>query len=192
MAGRRAPVTVTLHVVSSLDGFIARTDNSVSWLEAGEEYEKGVSEGTVGEDVETIDCFVLGSRTYEHALELGWPYGDTPTVVVTSRTLPSAKASVEFYSGDLDTLMAERLAPRYRNIWLVGGALLCRSFLRLGLVDEIRLSIAPVLLGGGLRLFDDSSTETRWRLKDAVAYKTGFVELQYARNELSYTGSGIR
>ena len=178
-------MTVTLHVVSSLDGFIARTDNSVSWLEAGEEYEKGVSEGTVGEGVETIDCFVLGSRTYEHALELGWPYGDTPTVVVTSRTLPSAKASVEFYSGDLDTLMAERLAPRYRNIWLVGGAMLCRSFLRLGLVDEIRLSIAPVLLGGGLRLFDDSSTETRWRLKDVVAYKTGFVELQYARNELS-------
>jgi dihydrofolate reductase len=57
--------------------------------------------------------------------------------------------------------------------------MLCQSFLRLGLVDEIRLSIAPILLGDGLRLFGDSGTEKRWRLKDVVAYKTGFVELLY-------------
>ncbi len=57
--------------------------------------------------------------------------------------------------------------------------MLCQSFLKLGLVDEIRLSIAPVLLGDGLRLFGNSSTEQRWRLKDVVAYKTGFVELSY-------------
>ncbi len=59
--------------------------------------------------------------------------------------------------------------------------MLCQSFLRLGLVDEIRLSIAPVSLGDGLRLFANSSTEKRWRLKDVVAYKTGFVELLYGR-----------
>ena len=87
---------------------------------------------------------------------------------------------MEFYSGDLKTLLIdERLAPRYRNIWLVGGAMLCQSFVRLGLVDEIRLSVMPVLLGDGLRLFGHSSTETRWRLIDAVAYKTGVVELVY-------------
>ena len=59
--------------------------------------------------------------------------------------------------------------------------MLCQSFLRLGLVDEIRLSVMPVLLGDGLRLFGNSSTETRWRLKDVVAYKTGIVELLYRR-----------
>ena len=128
-----------------------------------------------------IDCYVLGSRTYEHALQLGWPYGDTPTVVVTNRELPSTRKSVEFYSGDLKRLVDEILAPRYGNIWLVGGAMLCQSFLRLGLVDEIRLSVVPVLLGDGLRLFGNSSTETRWRLKDVVAYKTGIVELWYGR-----------
>ena len=101
----------------------------------------------------SIDCYVLGSRTYQHALELGWPYGDTPTVVVTSRQWPSARPSVEFYSGDLKTLVHDQLAPRFRNIWLVGGAMLCQRFLSLGLVDEIRLTIAPVLLGDGLRLF---------------------------------------
>ena len=172
--------TVTLHVVSSLDGFIARKDNSVSWMDSSDVYERGVTDD--GSDViQSIDCYVLGSRTYEHALQLGWPYGDTPTIVVTNRELPSTRKSVEFYSGDLKRLVDEKLAPRYGNIWLVGGAMLCQSFLRHGLVDEIRLSVMPVLLGDGLRLFGNSSTETRWRLKDVVASKTGIVELSYGR-----------
>lgn len=172
--------TVTLHVVSSLDGFIARKDNSVSWLDSCEDvYEAGVSEDSAEEIIKAIDCYVLGSRTYEHALQLGWPYGDTPVVVITNRVLPSTRNSVEFYSGDLKRLVDEILAPRYGNIWLVGGAMLCQSFLTLGLVDEIRLSIAPVLLGDGLRLFGNSSTEKRWQLKDVAAYKNGFVELLY-------------
>ena len=89
-AGRRKcnRVKSNMHVVSSLDGFIARKDNSVSWLDVkGSVYEAGVSiskEEAVA-FVKAIDCYVLGSRTYEHALELGWPYGDTPTVVVTGR-----------------------------------------------------------------------------------------------------------
>lgn len=179
-------LTVTLHVVSSLDGFIAKYDNSVSWLDiSGEVYERGVSEESAEELVRAIDCYVLGSHTYEHALQLGWPYGHTPTVVVTNRALPSTRKSVEFYSGDLKRLVDEILAPRYGNIWLVGGAMLCQSFLRLGLVDEIRLSVVPVLLGDGLRLFGNSSTETRWRLKDVVAYKTGVVELLYGRESSS-------
>ena len=175
---RRA--TVTLHMVSSLDGIIAKKDNSVTWLDdSGDVYEKGVSGGNAEEFVKAIDCFVLGARTYEHALQLGWPYGDTPTVVLTNRELPSTRKSVEFYSGDLNRLVDEVLAPRYGSIWLVGGAMLCQDFLRLGLVDEIRLSIIPVLLGDGLRLFDSSGIETRWQLQDVVAYRNGIVELWY-------------
>lgn len=171
--------TITLHMVSSLEGVIARKDNSVSWLDdSGDVYEKGISDDADKEAVQTIDCFVLGSRTYEHALQLGWPYGDTPAVVVTSRKLPSARKSVEFYSGDLKKLVDEVLAP-YRNIWLVGGAMLCQSFLRLNLLDEIRLAIVPVLLGDGLRLFDNLDEEKRWSLKNVIAYKTGVVELLY-------------
>ena len=172
--------TVTLHVVSSLDGFIARKDNTVSWMDTQGVYEAGVSisEEEAAQFVKGIDCYVLGSRTYEHALELGWPYGDTPTVVVSGRTWPSARKSVEFYSGDLETLVRQKLAPRFRNIWLVGGAMLGQSFLSLGLVDEIRLTIAPVLLGDGLRLFGEM-TEKTGDLKNVVAYKNGFVDLHY-------------
>jgi len=175
--------SITLHMVSSLDGFIAKKDNSVSWLEnSGSVYEAGVSisEEAAAAFVKAIDCYVLGSRTYEHALELGWPYGDTPVVVVTGRDLEAKKKSIEFYSGDLKTLVDEKLAPRYRNIWLVGGAMLCQRFLSLGLVDKINLMIAPVLLGEGLRLFDGSASEEKWNLKNVVAYKNGFVELLYS------------
>jgi dihydrofolate reductase len=100
--------------------------------------------------------------------------------VVTSRKLNPTRNSVEFYSGDLKTLVDDQLAPRYRNIWLVGGAMLSQRFLELGLVDEIMLTIAPVLLGEGLRLFDGSPTEQRWNLKNVVAYRNGFVELSYS------------
>ena len=180
--------TVTLHVVSSLDGFIAKKDNTVSWLESsGDVYEGGVSEDDADEVIQSIGCYVLGSRTYEHALELGWPYGDTPTVVVTNRELPSTRKSVEFYSGDLKRLVDEILAPRYQNIWLVGGAMLCQSFLKLGLVNEIRLMIAPVLLGDGLRLFDNSGIERRWRLKNVVAHRNGIVELSYRNRSADST-----
>lgn len=171
--------TITLHMVSSIDGVIAKRDNSVSWLEdSGDVYEKGVADDGA-QEVAAIDCFVLGSRTYEHALEIGWPYGDTPTIVVTSRKLPAIRQSVAFYSGDLRKLVDEVLAPRYRNVWLVGGAMLCRGFLELGLVDEIRLAVVPVVLGDGLRLFDESCAEQRWKLGNVVAYRTGVVELSY-------------
>ncbi len=169
-------------MVSSLDGFIAKKDNSVSWLnDDGPVYEAGISISAeeAAAFIKTIDCYVLGSRTYEHALELGWPYGDTPVVVVSSRELSSTRKSVEFYSGDLRTLVDVKLAARYRNIWLVGGAMLCQRFLELSLVDEIVLTIAPVLLGEGLRLFGGSLAEERWRLKNVAAYKNGFVEMSY-------------
>ena len=110
---------VTLHMVSSLDGFIAKQDNSVSWLnDTGSVYEAGVfiSQEEVATFLQGIDCYVMGSRTYEHALELGWPYGDTPVIVVTGREWPPARKSVEFYSGDLKTLVNVRVAGSYRNI----------------------------------------------------------------------------
>jgi len=182
MSERREGSVVTLHMVSSLDGFIARKDNSVSWLEdSGGVYEPGVSitEEEVAAFVKSVNCYVMGSRTYEHALELGWPYGDTHCVVLTRRKLQAARANVEFYEGDLVELMRSKLSPRFRNIWLVGGSMLSQQFLELDLVDEIRLSIAPVLLGEGVRFFGSLTTEKRWALKNVTAYQNGFVEIHY-------------
>src|SRR5438045_6245337 len=130
---------VTIHMVSSLDGIIAKKDNSVSWFETADHYEKGieVTEQDTKEFLKTIDCYIMGSRTYEHALELsksyGWAYGDVPTIVVTHRNLPIDRQNIETYSGDLHKLVHERLKPHYRNVWLVVGAVLASDFIRLRL-----------------------------------------------------------
>lgn len=174
---------VTIHMVSSLDGFIAKKDNSVSWFETSDYYEKGVTQQNTEEFLKTIDCYVMGTHTYEHALGLsrsyGWAYGDKPTIVVTHRKLPIERPNIEIYSGDLNQLIEERLKPLYKNVWLVGGAMLVKDFIRLKLADEIRLSVLPIILGDGLLFFDHIGKEQVLHLKDVTAYKTGMVELWY-------------
>jgi dihydrofolate reductase len=174
---------LTIHMVSSLDGVIAKKDNSISWFETSSNYEKGVSGQDPEEFLKTIDCYVMGSRTYEHALELsksyGWAYGDKPTIVVTSRNLPIERKNIEFYSGDLNKLVNERLKPNYKNVWLVGGAILARDFIRLKLTDEIRVSVLPIILGEGTLFFDHLGQEQALHLKDVTAYKNGMIELSY-------------
>lgn len=177
--------TLTIHMVSSLDGIIAKKDNSVSWFETSHNYEKGVelTESDTKEFLKKIDCYVMGSRTYEHALELsksyGWAYGDVPVIVVSRRNLPIERQNIEVYSGDLAKLVNERLRPNYNNVWIVGGAELVKDFIRLQLADEIRLSVLPIILGNGTLLFDNIGQEQVVHLKDVTAYKTGMVELWY-------------
>ena len=111
----------------------------------------------------------MGSRTYEHALILGWPYGEVPTIVLTHRNLPADRESVAFYSGDLHKLVSERLKPSYRNIWVVGGAMLAKDFLRLKLADELRIAIMPIMLGDGTLFVDHLGHEQALHLKDVTA-----------------------
>jgi len=170
-------------MVSSLDGIIAKKDNSVSWFETTSPYEKGVVGQDAWEFLKTIDCYVMGAQTYEHALELsrsyGWAYGDTPTIVVTHRDLPIERENIELYSGDLNKLVNERLKPRYKNVWVVGGAMLARELMRAKLADEIRMSVLPIILGEGTLFFDQLALEQALHLKDVTAYKNGMVELWY-------------
>lgn len=179
------PFKLTIHMVASLDGMIAKKDNSVSWFETPDHYDKGVeiTKQEMEEFVTTIDCYVMGARTYEHALELsklyGWAYGDVPTIVVTHRNLSLHKPNIELYSGDLTTLVNEGLKPKYKSVWLVGGAVLAKEFINLKLADEIRLSIMPVILGDGTPFFNHIAQEQALHLKDAKAYKSGMVELCY-------------
>ena len=170
-------------MVSSLDGMIAKKDNSVSWFETTDHYEKGAAEQDIWAFLKTIDCYIMGSRTYEHAMELskayGWPYGDIPTIVTTHRNLPVDRQNIEFYSGDLDKLVNERLKPNYKTVWVVGGPTLAKDFIYLKVADEIRLSVLPIILGDGTPFFDHIGQEQALHLKDVTAYKTGMVELCY-------------
>ena len=181
-----ATFNVTVHMVSSLDGFVAKKDNSISWFETSSHYEKGVeiSEEERKQFLKAIDCYVMGSRTYEHALELskayGWPYGNVPTIVVSKRKLPVERPNVELYSGDLTSLINDRLKPAFKNVWIAGGPTLAKSLIKLNLADEIRLSILPIILGDGMLFLDQAGLEQALELKDVTTYKNGMVELRYA------------
>lgn len=168
-------------MVSSLDGFIAKKDGSVSWMRSTDNYDKGIelTKEYIEEFLESIDCYVMGSRTYEHAIELGWPYGDVPVIVLTNRNLKSNKKSVHFLSGDLTEIVTNKLKPKYYNIWMVGGTMLTKEFLRLGLADEINITIIPILLGNGTLFFDYIGQELLLHLKDSTVFKDGMVELWY-------------
>src|ERR1043165_4518434 len=135
---------VTIHMVASLDGFIARKDGSVDWLETSDEFAEGVTldAESIKAFLATIDCYVMGSRTYETALGFeakgfGWSYGDKPVFVLTRRDLPRTRNTVEFYSGDLARFV-NQLRPRFRSIWFAGGGMVSGECLRLGLADEVR------------------------------------------------------
>jgi dihydrofolate reductase len=177
---------VTIHMAASLDGFIARKDGGVDWMETLDEFADGdtMSPDFVESFLKTIDCYVMGSRTYETALRfeakgLGWPYGDKPTFVLTSRILPRTRAAIEFYSGDLAKFVNEQLRPRFRSIWFVGGGAVSGECLRLGLADQVRYSILPILIGNGISFFEKLEKDVALHLAEVKAYKSGMVGLCY-------------
>ena len=177
---------VTIHMAASLDGFVARKDGRVDWLETSDTFAGGATlePGFVEAFLKTIDCYVMGSRTYETALGFeakgfGWSYGDKPTFVLTSRTLSRIRDTVELYSGDLAQLVNGRLRPAFRTIWFVGGSVVSAECLRLGLADEVRYSILPVLIGEGIPFFEALDRDIPLHLAEVTAYKSGMVELRY-------------
>jgi len=179
---------ITLYIAQSLDGFIADKDGGAGWLETSQNhFEQGIPGESYQEFFQSLDCLIMGAYTYEQILTFGdWPYGDVPTFVVTHRELSASRESIRLYTGDLVKLVKEVIPPAYKNIWLVGGAELAQEFMRLGLVDEIRLSVIPVLLGSGVSLFGNSDLGSALHLTDVTAFKTGIVELWYdvVRNPL--------
>ncbi len=177
---------VTIHMAASLDGFIARKDGAVDWMETTDEFADGAAMDPdfVEAFLKTIDCYVMGSRTYETALNFeakgfGWAYGDKPVFVLTRRALPKARDTVSFHSGDLAQFVNERLRSVYRSIWFVGGGAVAGECLRRGLADEVRYSILPVLIGEGISFFDKLDKDVPLHLTEAKAYQSGMVALCY-------------
>ena len=181
---------VTIHMAASLDGFVARRDGRVDWLETSDEFADGdtLDPAFVETFLKAIDCYVMGSRTYQTALNFeadgfGWSYGDKPVFVLTSRDLPKTRDTVEFYSGDLTQFVNGRLRPTFRNIWFVGGGVVSGECLRLGLADEVRYSILPILIGDGIPFFENLDRDIALHLAEVKAYQSGIVALRYEVRE---------
>jgi len=178
---------VTIHMAASLDGFIARCDGRVDWMETADEFADGerMDPAFVADFLAGIDCYVMGSRTYETALAFetrgfGWAYGAKPVFVLTHRTLARTRDTVSFHAGDLGEFVRERLRPAFRNIWFVGGGEVAGECLRRGLADAVRYSILPIVLGDGLKFFGALDRDVPLHLAEVKAYTNGIVALRYA------------
>jgi dihydrofolate reductase len=175
---------------SSLDGFIAESDDTIEWLTGyeGSSEAAGVvpMKGSYDRFYEGVGALVMGSTTYEWLLEHveGWPYGGKPTWVLSSRDLPApagGDADVRLAGGSVGELAPEMLAAAgERDLWVVGGGHVASRFADAGLLDELVVTIVPVVLGQGKPLFDRRLAGGPLELTGARAFDTGMVELRYA------------
>jgi dihydrofolate reductase len=165
----------SVFIAASLDGFIARPDGGIDWLARVER---------PGEDYgyqkfhDSIDTLIVGRKTYETALGFpSWPYGGKRCIVLThgAREAPHDE---EFFAGDPATLVARLTAEGMRRAYVDGGSVI-QQFLTAGLVTDLTLSIIPVLLGEGVRLFGATGRDLPLRLAGSRTFDSGLVQLEY-------------
>lgn len=168
---------VILYIAASIDGFIARADGNMDWLDEVE------SDGDTGysEFFSTIDTVIMGNTTYEEILgfDVPFPYPNTKNYVY-SYAKTGQNEFVEYVKGDVRELIELLRETSGKHIWLVGGGKLIESFLQHQLIDEIILTIAPIMLGKGIPLFRGMEVETQFRLQD-VQQMNQFVQLTYRK-----------
>lgn len=154
---------VRVYLGCSLDGCIAGPDNDLSFLHApGPEGAPPAADGSLGYEafMAQVGAMLMGRTTYDTVAGMGipWPYGETPVLVATTRPLADAPPTVRAVSGEIADLVAQaRTTAGDRDVYLDGGALV-RSALSAGLVDELTLTMLPIVLGRGVRLFDGLDT----------------------------------
>jgi dihydrofolate reductase len=170
---------VRVFIACSLDGFIAGPDDDLSWLPQLESDPSGEDYGYTA-FIESTGAILMGRRSYNIVAALDrWPYGDTPVFVATSRPLEPVTTMVTALAGTAHELLADVRASIDGSIYLDGGALI-RSFIEDDLVDEMTVTVVPVILGGGSPLFGGTSKRKALRLLSANSYPNGLVQLRYA------------
>lgn len=168
---------LVLYIAMSLDGYIAAENDDLTFLAAVEQ--EGEDYG-YGEFMKTIDTIVLGRKTYDKVISMGYPYpANGEKVYVITRSERPSVDSVEFYSGDLSELVASLKQQLGKNIFCDGGAEIVNELLKAGLFDEITISVIPVLLGGGVRLFKEGFATQNLTLVSSQSFPKGLVQLHY-------------
>jgi dihydrofolate reductase len=157
----------------SLDGFIARPDGALDWLTRFEGTEHGYQAF-----FDAVDAVVIGRATYDVVLGFGtWPYGGKRVVVLTHRP-GTARHAEAFLAGAPEAVVARLAADGVRRAYVDGGTVVSQ-FLAAGLVDDLTLSLVPIVLGDGVRLFRAPLPERAFRLTGAQTYPSGLVQVRY-------------
>lgn len=172
----RTPKSV-LYIAMSLDGFIAKPNDDLSFLsivaKLGEDY--GYSEF-----IKTVETIILGRKTYDWVIkeagELSYP---DQKVYVISNSIKKNKDNVNFYSGNLNELITKLKSENQKDIFIDGGAELVNNLMKDNLIDEFIISVIPIFLGNGVRLFNEGIPEKRLKLIYVKNFDTGLVQLKY-------------
>jgi len=176
MPGRK----VILYIAMSLDGYIATKDDNIDFLSI---VEKNGEDYGYFDFVNTIDTVIMGRKTYEKVLSfgIGFPHADKECYILT-RTEKPAEGNLHFYNKKLSDLINSLKSKTGKNIFCDGGAETVHLLLQEKLIDEIIISVIPVLLGAGIRLFKGEEPEQNLKLISTKSFEKGLVQVHYSLN----------
>lgn len=177
--GLSARPKISVYIATSMDGFIAKENDGLDWLEninppgCNEDY-------GFKEFLSTIDTLVMGRGTYKIASSVeDWPYKGK-RVVVLSQSLSEVRKDAELYNGDVTTLLHKLHSEGTKHIYIDGGVTISQ-FIAASLIDQIIISIVPVILGKGISLYKNIINESWYKLLSTQSYPNGLVQLRYLR-----------
>ncbi|SOD94753.1 dihydrofolate reductase family protein [Spirosoma fluviale] len=170
-----------LYIATSLDGYIARADGRVDWLESvpnPDQLDYGYADFLA-----TIDTTLMGNATYQTILGFGgdFPYPDKTNYVFSRQRGQADTAFIRYVEEDPATFTAHLKNQPGKDIWLVGGGQLNTVLLNAGLIDQFIITLAPVSLGAGIPLFGPDAVETPFKLIKSESFETGFVQVVYEK-----------
>lgn len=167
----------SVFIATSLDGYIARRDGTFDFLSIVERPDEDYG---FADFFATIDALVIGRNTYETALAFPeWPYAGKRCIVLTHRETASVHGE-QFFAGAPAALVDQLGLAGAQRLYVDGGAVI-RQFLADGLIDDLTISVVPMLLGQGVALFGAEVPEQRLSLETSKAYESGLVQLHYGR-----------
>ncbi|HSF90464.1 MAG TPA: dihydrofolate reductase family protein [Saprospiraceae bacterium] len=168
-----------LYIATSVDGYIAGPEDDLGFLsiveKPGEDYGYGAF-------IDTVDTVILGRRTYDWVMKhvTAFPHADKESYIITRTPRPSI-GNIHFYTGDLTALVNRLKQEEGKNIFCDGGAEVVHALVKENLIDEFIISIVPVLLGNGTRLFKDGRPMLEMELKSSRSFDTGLTQIHYIR-----------
>ena len=171
------PRKAILYIATSLDGYIAAPGDDLSFLSAVEKEEEDYGYSAF---IKTVDTVIMGRRTYDWVMKQVevFPHADMETYIITRQNRQPV-GNIRFYTGDTKQLIKELKGRPGNNIFIDGGAEVVNLLLKDKLLDELIISIIPVLLGGGIRLFKEGFPTQKLILKGCRTYESGLVQLHY-------------
>lgn len=170
-----------IYIASSVDGYIAKPNDDLEFLKLVEKEGEDYGYATF---MENIDMIIIGRKTYDYVIKaIGTSYydnGQRDVYVITRAKRPDTGRTT-FYSGDLRSLVQQLKEEGGKNIYCDGGSEIIHELLQLDLIDEFIISIIPILVGSGTRLFKDNRPEQHLELVETKSFESGLVQLHYKR-----------